>query len=82
MAPKRLETLNKMWETIEQFVRKEPFHMMTGISFWRKAMNFIYYYFTFGGTLFKSQAKVDIEKQLRTMHVDEPTIQDIMGMIE
>lgn len=82
LAPKRAETRKKVWETIQYFARPESFRMMTGVNFWRRALNAVYYYFTFGGTLFKSQAKADIEKQLYSMQIDQKTINEIMTMIE
>lgn len=79
--PKREETYRKLWEAIMFATLREPMSLKTEISFWLNAFNFIYYYFSFGGTMFKPKVKVDLEKQLHTMGFEEKTIIEIMALI-
>jgi hypothetical protein len=82
LRPKKEETYKKVWEAILFNTLPEPIGIKTEISFWLKAINFIYYYFSFGGTFFKSKVKADLEKQLRGMGIEEKAIRDIMTLIQ
>jgi predicted GTPase len=81
LLPKRMETRKNMWEAIQHHARPVPFGITTDINAWLHAFNYLYYYFSFGGAFFKSTVKRDLEKQLRSMSYDEPTIRDIMQFI-
>jgi GTPase Era involved in 16S rRNA processing len=82
LRPKQEETYKKVWEAILFNTLPELIGIKTEISFWLKAINFIYYYFSFGGTFFKSKVKADLEKQLRGMGIEEKAIRDIMTLIQ
>lgn len=81
LAPKRDETYRKMWEAIMFNAMPDPIGISTELIYWLKALNFIYYYFSLGGTFFKSKVRTDLETLLRKVNIDEASIKDMMVLI-
>lgn len=79
-AQVRERTFASIWGSIESNSLQTSCSMKLGMSWWAKTINWLFSFFK-GRNVYQSEVEKNLEAQLRAMKLDEPTITEIMKLV-